>query len=78
MSSNGETTTLPRDFSGTVRLFPLPNHVQPEKLRTRFANGMMEITIPKTERALRSEESQETHRAKTASGHEEKGGKKAQ
>jgi|SRR6185503_20775452 HSP20 family molecular chaperone IbpA len=67
-----------RAYGAFERLFPLPNHVQPEKLRTRFANGMMEITIPKTERALRSEESQETHRAKTASGHEEKGGKKAQ
>jgi Lon protease-like protein len=27
MTSNGETTTLPREFSGTVRLFPLPNLV---------------------------------------------------
>jgi HSP20 family molecular chaperone IbpA len=68
-----------RAYGAFERLFPLPNHVQPEKLRTRFANGMLEITIPKTETAMRSEGSQETHRAKAASGHEEKtGGKKAQ
>jgi HSP20 family protein len=68
-----------RAYGAFQRLFPLPNHVQLEKLRTVFANGMLEITIPKTETALRSAESHETQRVKPASVHEEKtGGKKAQ
>ena len=65
-----------RVYGAFERLFPLPRYVQPEKLRTKFANGMLEIAIPKTEAGGR-EESLDTSRAKSTTGHEEKaGGKK--
>lgn len=67
-----------RVYGTFERLFPLPRYVQPDKLKTTFANGILEIAIPKTESG-RSEEAQETSRAKSTTGHEEKtGGKKGQ
>ena len=68
-----------RVYGAFERLFPLPSHVQPEKLRTKLSDGMLEITIPKTEASARTEEAHETTRQKSTSGHEEKtGGKKGQ
>ena len=66
-----------RVYGAFERLFPLPRYVQPDKLKTNFANGILEIAIPKTEAGGRSEEAQETPRARPTTGHEEKtGGKK--
>jgi HSP20 family molecular chaperone IbpA len=41
------------------RLFPLPDRVRSGEIRTRFADGILEITIPKTETASRAEESRQ-------------------
>jgi HSP20 family protein len=66
-----------RVYGAFERLFPLPTHVQAEKLRTKLSDGMLEITIPKTEASGRTEIAHETTRGKSTSGHEEKpGGKK--
>src|SRR5258705_7023260 len=51
-----------RVYGAFERLFPLPSHVQPEKLKTRFSDGILEITIPKAEAAGRAEEAHETPR----------------
>jgi HSP20 family protein len=68
-----------RVYGAFERLFPLPTHVQTEKLRTKLSDGMLEITIPKTEASGRTEIAHETTRGKSPSGHEEKpGGKKGQ
>lgn len=69
-----------RVYGAFERLFPLPSHVQPEKLRTKLSDGILEITIPKTEASGRTEEAaHETPRGKSASAHEDKpGGKKGQ
>jgi HSP20 family molecular chaperone IbpA len=68
-----------RVFGAFERLFPLPSRVQPEKLRTKLSNGVLEIAIPKIEAGGRTEEAHETQRGKPTSGHEEKtGGKKGQ
>ena len=68
-----------RVYGAFERLFPLPSRVQPEKLRTKLSNGVLEIAIPKIEAGGRTEEAHETLRAKPTSGHEEKtGGKKGQ
>ena len=68
-----------RAYGTFERLFPLPNHVQPEKLRTKFSRGMLEISIPKSETTGRHENAHETTRGKQAAASEEKtGGKKAQ
>ncbi len=68
-----------RVYGAFERLFPLPSRVQPEKLRTKLSNGVLEIAIPKIEAGGRSEEAHETLRGKPTSGHEEKtGGKKGQ
>ena len=68
-----------RVYGAFERLFPLPSHVQPEKLQTKLSNGLLEITIPKTQSSGRTEGTHETPRAKSTSGHEEKaGGKKGQ
>jgi HSP20 family protein len=68
-----------RVYGAFERLFPLPSHVQPEKLKTKFSDGILEITIPKAEAAGRAEEAHETPRGKSTSGHEEKsGGRKGQ
>lgn len=68
-----------RVYGAFERLFPLPSYVQPDKLRTTFANGILEIAIPKTDAASQSEGAHETPRAKTTTTHEEKtGGKKGQ
>lgn len=65
-----------RVYGTFERLFPLPRYVQPDKLKTTVAKGILEISIPKTETG-RAEEA-EASRAKSATGHEEKtGGKKA-
>lgn len=67
-----------RAYGAFERLFPLPGYVQPEKLRTTFANGMLEIAITKTDAGDR-EESLDSPRTKSTTGHDEKaGGKKAQ
>jgi len=66
-----------RVYGTFERLFPLPRYVQPDKLKTTFANGILEIAIPKTETGRT--EDQETLRAKPSTGHEEKtGGKRGQ
>jgi len=68
-----------RVYGAFERLFPLPSRVQPEKLRTKLSNGVLEIAIPKIEAGGRTEEAHETLRGKPTSGHEEKpGGKKGQ
>ena len=68
-----------RVYGAFERLFPLPSHVQPEKLKTKFSDGILEITIPKAEAAGRAEEAHDTPRGKSTSGHEEKsGGRKGQ
>ena len=68
-----------RVYGAFERLFPLPSHVQPEKLKTKFSDGILEITIAKAEAAGRAEEAHETPRGKSTSGHEEKsGGRKGQ
>ena len=68
-----------RVYGAFERLFPLPRYVQPEKLKTTFANGMLEIAIPKAEAGGRTEGVHETSRPKPTTGHEEKtGGKKGQ
>jgi HSP20 family molecular chaperone IbpA len=68
-----------RVYGAFERLFPLPRYVQPEKLKTSFANGMLEIAIPKTEAGGRTEGVHETQRSKPTAAHEEKtGGKKGQ
>jgi HSP20 family protein len=69
-----------RVYGAFERMFPLPSDVQAEKLRTNLANGILEIAIPKTEAAGRTEENrQEVARGKAVQGHEEKiGGKKGQ
>jgi HSP20 family protein len=68
-----------RAYGTFERLFPLPSHVQPEKLRTKFARGMLEISIPKIETTGRTEEAHEANRGKQAATSEEKtGGKKGQ
>ena len=68
-----------RVYGAFERLFPLPSRVQPEKLRTKLSNGVLEIAIPKIEAGGRTEEAHEAQRGKPTSGHEEKtGGKKGQ
>jgi HSP20 family molecular chaperone IbpA len=68
-----------RVYGAFERLFPLPNHVLPEKLRTKMSDGILEITFPKAEADARFDEVHETPRGKTPAGHEEKaGGKKGQ
>ena len=68
-----------RAYGAFERLFPLPSHVQPEKLKTKLTNGVLEIAIPKTEASSRHDETHEIARGRAASGHEEKsGGKKGQ
>jgi HSP20 family molecular chaperone IbpA len=65
-----------RAYGVFERLFPLPSHLQPEKLRTRLADGILEIQIPKIEASGRSDETLETPRAKATE--EKTGGKKGQ
>jgi HSP20 family molecular chaperone IbpA len=66
-----------RVYGAFERLFPLPRYVQPEKLKTNFTNGVLEIAIPKTDSSGRTEEVHETPRPKPTAGHDEKtGGKK--
>jgi HSP20 family molecular chaperone IbpA len=68
-----------RAYGAFERLFPLPSHVQPEKLQTKLSNGLLEITIPKTQASGQNEGAHDTPRGKSTSGHEEKaGGKKGQ
>jgi HSP20 family protein len=67
-----------RAYGAFERLFPLPSHVQPEKLRTKLADGVLEVQIPKIEAGTRTDESLETTRAKSAAQEEKTGGKKGQ
>jgi HSP20 family protein len=68
-----------RAYGAFERLFPLPNYVQPEKLKTKLSNGVFEIAIPITEAQGRPEGAQEIPRTKTAAVHKEKsGGEKTQ
>jgi HSP20 family molecular chaperone IbpA len=48
-----------RVYGAFERLFPLPNYVQSDELRTKFSDGVLEIAIPKTETASRAEESRQ-------------------
>ena len=68
-----------RAYGVFERLFPLPSHLQLDKLRTRLADGVLEVQIPKVEVAARADETAEASRAKSTTVHEEKaGGKKGQ
>src|SRR5262245_34795491 len=69
-----------RIYGAFERLFPLPPNVQSDKFRTNFANGILDVTIPKTETLGRAEEDkQEAGRGKPGQASEEKpGGKKGQ
>jgi len=68
-----------RAYGAFERLFPLPSYVQPEKLKTKLSNGVLEISIPKIEAKNAHETAPETARGKAVTGHEEKiGGKKGQ
>src|SRR5262245_3048614 len=68
-----------RVYGAFERLFPLPRYVQSEKLKATFADGMIEISIPKTETSGVTGETQETPRTKLAAAPEEKtGGRKGQ
>jgi len=67
-----------RVYGAFERLFPLPGHLQPEKLKTKLSAGIFEISIPKNE-PVRAEETHGISRAKPAQIHDEKtGGKKGQ
>ena len=48
-----------RVYGAFERLFPLPSDVNSDELRTKFSDGILEITIPKTETASRAEESRQ-------------------
>jgi HSP20 family protein len=37
-----------RIYGAFERLFPLPSNVQPERMKNKFINGILQITIPKT------------------------------
>ena len=68
-----------RAYGAFERLFPLPSYVQPEKLKTKLSNGVLEISIPKIEAKSGQDTAHETARGKAVTGHEEKtGGKKGQ
>jgi HSP20 family molecular chaperone IbpA len=47
-----------RAYGSFERLFPLPNNVQPERMKNKFVSGILQITIPKikVEGTGRSEE----------------------
>jgi HSP20 family protein len=47
-----------RIYGAFERLFPLPSNVQPERMKNKFINGILQMTIPKTkaERSGRSED----------------------
>jgi HSP20 family protein len=47
-----------RNYGTFERLFPLPNNVLAERIKSKFTNGILQITIPKTKADLsgRSEE----------------------
>ena len=36
-----------RNYGTFERLFPLPGNVQPERIKNKFTNGILQITIPK-------------------------------
>src|SRR5215471_8368783 len=44
-----------RAYGAFERLFPLPSHLAPEKLRTKFADGVLEVHVPKLEADIRSD-----------------------
>lgn len=48
-----------RVYGAFERLFPLPSDVNSGEVRTKFTDGILEITIPKTETASRAEESRQ-------------------
>src|ERR1041384_1539104 len=48
-----------RAYGAFERLFPLPEHIRSDALRTKFTDGILEIAIPKTETASRAEESRQ-------------------
>jgi HSP20 family protein len=67
-----------RAYGAFERLFPLPSYLLPEKLRTKLADGVLEIQIPKIEASSRTDET-ETPRTRSTTVHDEKtGGKKGQ
>jgi HSP20 family protein len=65
-----------RAYGVFERLFPLPTHLLPERLRTRLVDGVLEIQIPKIEASSRTDGTLETPRAKSTE--EKTGGKKGQ
>lgn len=64
-----------RAYGAFERLFPLPGYVQKDKLRTKLADGILEVIIPKA--AETHEGVHDTPRGKSSQGSEEKtGGRK--
>jgi HSP20 family protein len=47
-----------RNYGTFERLFPLPGNILAERIKSKFTNGILQITIPKTKADLsgRSEE----------------------
>jgi HSP20 family protein len=49
-SQRGENFASRQSISGsTRRVFPLPIEIKPERVRAKFENGMLKITLPKKE-----------------------------
>jgi HSP20 family protein len=46
---------MERSFGAFTRSYMLPTSVQADKVKARFKDGILEVTIPKTEEALRKE-----------------------
>jgi HSP20 family molecular chaperone IbpA len=68
-----------RIYGAFERLFPFPDNVQADKIKTKLSNGMLEIAIPKMETAGHAEDKPDATRSKPTQGSEEKtGGKKGQ
>ena len=45
----GQYHRVERSFGAFQRLFTLPNAIQPEKVKARYKDGVLEITMPKAE-----------------------------
>ncbi|HSB09697.1 MAG TPA: Hsp20/alpha crystallin family protein [Blastocatellia bacterium] len=66
-----------RAYGAFERLFPMPAYVQPDKLKTKLSDGILEIVIPKHAAGHTQEGGYESPRGKGSHASEEKtGGKK--
>jgi HSP20 family molecular chaperone IbpA len=50
-SEDAQYLNSERTYGTFERLFPLPNYLQAEQLQTKFSDGMLEITFPKSDGA---------------------------